>query len=168
MNGRGRGTVWMRCFLVAGAVLAGLLTPWPLFAQTMYWDSGFSPVTLAPLTGTDETSRGNSNARLILTGDAEISADTSAAAQLAGPGGVLRTEYRLGFDGEGTGSSGAGGTAWAPHDSFLVPPVRITHVPGDDEVEITLHVRASLLDGPFPDAGTYSAIQILTVSWVGP
>jgi len=155
-----------RALLLAAVVLAA---PISLLAQTMQWDGHFSAINLPSLTSTGDTVTGHSTQRLVLTGDAEISADNNSIAQLSGPGAeVLRTEYRLDFDGTGSGSSGAGGTVWAEHDSFLLPAVQITHAVGDDDVNVTLHVRASMMGTGAADAGTYSATQTLTVSWVGP
>ncbi|MFO7957168.1 MAG: hypothetical protein R6X33_08695 [Candidatus Brocadiia bacterium] len=151
------------------AAVAVLAVHVPLLAQTMYWDGNFSSVTLPDLTSTADVVTGNSTQRLVLTGDAELSADNTSSAQLSGPGGeTLLTEYRLGFDGEGITATGAGGTTWTTHDSFLVPAVSITHVAGDDDVDVTLHVRASMPGPGAADAGAYSATQTLTVSWVGP
>jgi hypothetical protein len=99
----------------------------------------------------------------------EISADNSAAAQLSSASDTLVTEYKLTFDGTGSaGTTGGAGTTYETYDTFLTIAARVTHVIGDDDVEVTLHVKASNYANGLADAGTYIAAQTLTVHWVGP
>ncbi len=125
--------------------------------------------TLSNITTRGAVSTGNATARLLLNGDAELSADNTTTAQLSGPGGdTLITKYRLTFDGNGLGATGAGEVGYASYESFLNTPVLITHVGGDDDVQVTLYARAEHDAGNVANAGAYSATQTLTVSWVGP
>lgn len=135
----------------------------------MLWNSNFSPISLTDITARSDLPTGSSTAVLTLNGDVEISADTSTAARLLGPGGdILATEYSLEFDGNGVGATGAGPVAYTPYDSFLDSPVVVGHVIGDDDTSVTLYVRASVPAGDVPNAGTYGATQTLTAHWVGP
>jgi hypothetical protein len=136
----------------------------------MDWEGAhFGAIPLADITTRNGTSTGSATLGLDMNGDAQISADNSANAQLRGPNSAaLQTEYALSFDGNGTNSSGAPNVPYAAYSSFLNPPMRITHIPGDDQVRVTLFVRASHPQGAAVDAGAYSATASLTVSWIGP
>lgn len=135
----------------------------------MYWDGGFGSVAVPALTSRSDQQNAGASATLILTGDVELTADTSSTAQLSEPGGdTLVTEYRLTFDGNGTSNSGASNVAYTSYSSFLQTPATVTHVTGDDDVVVSLFVRASHPANGLADAGTYGATQTLTVSWVGP
>lgn len=135
----------------------------------MYWDADFDPISLLSIQTRDQVRQGQSITTLTTTGDAEITADNSTTARLNGPGGdSLYTEYGLNFDGSGTGKTGGENVDFISYDSFLSTPAYITHVTGDNDVEVTLRVRASNYAGEVANAGAYSATQTLTVSWVGP
>ena len=136
----------------------------------MNWQSGqFGAIALSAITTRTGVSTGSATLALTMTGDAQISADNSGNAELRGPdGAALVTEYDLSFDGNGSSATGRANVPYAPYSSFLNPPVRITHVPGDDEVMVTLSVRASPPSGVPLNAGSYAATASLTVSWVGP
>jgi len=137
----------------------------------MYWEDDFEPIILDNLTARDGISEGEAQVKLFTSGDAEISADNSTAARLDGPSGdYLITKYRLNFDGDGVTETGASDTEMTDYDQFLVPPVQITHVADDNDVQVTLRVRARPRNaaGDLADAGTYTATQTLTVHWVGP
>jgi len=139
-----------------------------LAQELMEWESSFPPIALDAITTQDGVSTGSSTATLLLNGDAEISADNSAAAQLSGPGSdTLVTEYKLTFDGDGQSATGGPSVDYTPYDSFLIPPVQITHLVGDDEVDVTVYVRAQNRPAEVADAGGYSATATLTVAWVG-
>jgi hypothetical protein len=138
-------------------------------AQVMQWGSNFGAINLPSITTQSGAVTGNSTAELETTGDCELTADNSATAQLSGPGGdVLITEYSLTFDGDGSGATGAATVDYTTYSSFLSPAVAITHVGGDDYVQVTLHVRAQNFPGDVANAGAYSATQTITASWVGP
>lgn len=135
----------------------------------MYWESNFAPIVLDNITTQDAEITGSSMRILFLSGDVEISADSSTTARLNGPGGdFLRTSYQLSFDGDGVTATGASETNFEPFNQFLVPPVQITYVPDDNDVEVMLRARAANPDGELANAGTYTATQTLTAHWVGP
>ncbi len=137
----------------------------------MYWESDFASIVLADLTTQSQSENGSSNVTLFTSGDAEISADNSTTARLDGPtGDYLITRYKLDFDGDGVTETGASEAVLTDYDQFLVPPVQITHVADDNDVVVTLRVRARPRNAAndLADAGTYTATQTLTVSWVGP
>jgi len=138
-------------------------------AEEMYWASGFAPIALAPISTRNGSSEGSSSATLVLTGDVELTADNTPTAQLASAGGCrLVTEYRLAFDGNGNSATGAADTSYVSYDHFLDPALRIVHVIGDDDVQVTLWVRARSDVSSVPDSGDYSATQTITAAWVGP
>jgi len=134
----------------------------------MYWDSNFGPIALPAITSKDQISEGISSAILSINGDAEISADNSTAAQLSSATDALATEYKLTFDGDGSSATGGSDTNYETYDGFLTTAAPVTHVLGDDDVQVTLHVKASNYANDLSDAGTYTATQTLTVHWVGP
>jgi hypothetical protein len=154
--------VWV---ILAGATMACLAA-----ADVMNWQgSQFSGITLPAITTRAGVATGSATLALDLSGDVQISADNTVNAELRGPNGAaLVTEYALSFNGNGTNASGATNVAYTAYDSFLNPPVQVTHVLGDDEVLVTLSVKASLPPGAVSDAGAYTAHASLTASWVGP
>ena len=136
--------------------------------EEMYWESNFGPIVLAGISQRDQTPEGSSTARLILTGDVSLSADNSDTARLAGPGGdYLITEYALQFDGDGQSATGRPDVGYTSYDSFISTEVTVTQVGVDSDVEVTLKVRASMNAADVANAGTYTATQTLTASWVG-
>lgn len=139
-----------------------------LIGSHMDWDSNFGPIALPDIASREQISEGSSSANLSIDGDVEISAANSAAAQLSSAGDTLITEYKLTFDGTGSGTTGGAGTDYKTYDTFLTTAARVTHVIGDDDVQVTLHVKASNYPNDLADAGTYIAEQTLTVHWVGP
>ncbi|UCC22440.1 MAG: hypothetical protein JSW23_11795 [Planctomycetota bacterium] len=135
----------------------------------MSWDDDFSPISLSNIQTKNQVRQGQSTTTLSTTGDAEITADNSTSARLNGPGGdSLNTEYGLAFDGSGTSETGGSSVAFTSYDLFLSTPAYVTYVTGDNNVDVTLRVRASNYAGDVANAGTYTATQTLTVSWVGP
>lgn len=139
-----------------------------LIGSFMDWDSNFGPIALPNIASREQISEGSSSANLSIDGDVEISADNSAAAQLSSAGDTLVTEYKLTFDGTGSGTTGGAGTNYETYDTFLTTAAPVTHAIGDDDVEVTLYVKASNYVNDLADAGTYTAAQTLTVHWVGP
>jgi hypothetical protein len=141
-------------------------------AEFMYWSGDFSPSTieLANIANRTDAPEGSSQITLSTSGNAEISADNTTAAQLTyvTSGDKLVTEYKLTFDGDGDPNTGGETVNWTLHNNFLTTPSAVTHFPGDDAVQVTLSVRASNYTGQLADAGDYSATQTLTVSWVVP
>jgi hypothetical protein len=143
----------------------------PLFmgADFMYWSGNFSPIALGNIGNRDQVCQGSSQVTLFTSGDAEISADNTDAARLAEPGGdSLYTEYKLEFDGDGVSKTGGSTVDFTGYDLFLSSPATVTHIPDDNDVQVTLYVRASNYTGQMADAGNYSATQTLTVYWIGP
>jgi len=135
----------------------------------MYWESNFDPIALANITTRDGVSEGEAQVMLFTSGNAEISADNTDAARLTGPGGdSLYTEYKLKFDGNGVNKTGGLQVSFTSYDSFLSSPASVMHVPGDDDVKVTLSVKASNYANQLANAGTYTATQTLIVHWVGP
>jgi len=139
-----------------------------LIGEIMYWGSNFGPIVLPNITSKSLPSEGSSSANLSIDGDVEISADNSTAAQLSSAGDTLITEYRLTFDGDGSSKTGRTDTDYETYDSFLTPAVRVTYITDDNDVVVTLHVKASNYANDLADAGTYTATQTLTVRWAGP
>ncbi|MCX5636293.1 MAG: hypothetical protein NTX52_01185 [Planctomycetota bacterium] len=131
----------------------------------MNWSSSFSNIDLPSLASQNQIREGISSATLSLNGDVEISADNSTAAQLSSAGDTLVTEYKLTFDG---GATGGTDTDYQTYNGFLTPAVRVTYVTDDNDVVVTLHVKASNYANDLANAGTYTATQTLTVHWVGP
>lgn len=137
-------------------------------ADYMYWDSNFSPITLQNIQTRYQVREDSSSTTLFTTGDMEISADNTAAAQLSYGSDTLVTEYKLTFDGDGSSATGGPMVDFTSYDSFLSSVVSVTYVPDDNDVEVTLFVRASNYIGQLANAGTYTATQTLTAVWVGP
>ncbi len=155
--------------IIAAVILTLICFPLLMGADFMYWDGNFSPITLQNIGNRDQVREGNSQITLFTSGDAEISADNSDAARLTEPGGdSLYTEYKLDFDGDGVSKTGGSSVDFTSYDSFLSSPATVTHIPDDNDVEVTLYVRASNYSGQLADAGDYSATQTLTVYWSGP
>jgi hypothetical protein len=134
----------------------------------MRWDSAFSSINLLSIANKNQTREGSSSATLSLNGDVEISADHSTAAQLSSAGDTLVTEYRLTFDGNGSSKTGRLDTSYQTYDGFLNPAVRVTYVTDDNDVVVTLHVKAGNYANDLANAGEYKATQTLTVHWAGP
>jgi hypothetical protein len=151
------------CFLFV------LFAAGPMAAEdALYWVGNFNPISLGNLTGQSDVKTAASSATLFTTGDCEISADRTVAARLSGPGSdSLITEYKLEFDGTGSGKTGAAAVDFTTYDTFLASPVRITHVPFDDDVVITVSVRAANYPNNLANAGDYTATQTFTVYWAG-
>jgi hypothetical protein len=154
--------VFLACWLI---VCASRLSA----EDAMSWVSNFGPISLGPLTTQAEVKTASSTATLVTTGDCEISADQSSVAQLSGPGGdTLITEYKLECDGDGGTHTGGAMVDFTAYDTFLASPAMIRHVPSDDEVVVTLWVRAKNYPNYLANAGDYTATQTLTVHWTGP
>ncbi len=150
-------------------ILILICFPLLLGADFMYWSGNFSPIALQNIGNRDQVRQGSSQVTLFTNGDAEISADNTNAARLTEVGGVsLYTEYKLEFDGNGTSKTGGSTVDFTSYDSFLNPSVSVTHVPDDNDVQVTLSVKVSNYPNELANAGDYSATQTLTVSWVGP
>ena len=148
--------------------MIGIFSPLRVSTQTMNWESNFSSINLGTITVRAEILEGSSTVRLLMTGDVEISADNGATARLSEPGGdILVTEYKLTFDGNGSSATGASTIDYTSYESFLNPAVLITHVVSDDDVNVTLYVRARNQAGDLANSGSYSATQTLTVTWSG-
>ena len=134
----------------------------------MYWVGSFGLISIGNITTQSDIRTASASATLFTSGDCEISADRTIAARLTESGGdSLITEYKLEFDGNGSSNTGGPTVNFAAYDTFISSPVRITHILYDDEVSITLSVRARNNPNNIANAGTYSAAQSLTVSWAG-
>lgn len=136
----------------------------------MYWDSNFGPISLLSINSQAQTREGSVTVTLITTGDAEIFADNTASgpAELSCATDTLVTEYKLSFDGNGSGATGRAATSYETYDTFLSTSAFITYVTDDNDVDVTLWVRASNNPDEVSDSDTYNATQTLTVTWVGP
>lgn len=155
--------------IIASVCLALLCSALLLGADFMNWDGNFSPIVLANITTLGAVPSGNSPITLLTSGNAEISADNSTTAQLSYGTDTLFTEYKLEYDGDGAAATGGSTVDWTTYNSFLTPaPSAVTHVADDNDVVVTLHVRASNYPSQLANAGEYTATQTLTVHWVGP
>ena len=140
----------------------------------MYWDSDFDPISLLSIASLAQTRQGSATVTLCTSGNAVISADKSAAAQLSCATDSLITEYKLTFDNvggtTGVGTGEGGGSEWQLYNVFLETGTEgdVTYVIDDNDVQVTLWVRASNNTDEVADSDTYNAIQTLTVSWIGP
>jgi hypothetical protein len=133
--------------------------------DSMYWDGDFGDIALHLTTRTIPVEE-NATITLYTTGDVHISANNSGtAARLTRGSDFLITEYRLVYDSSG-GTTGSE-VPYTAYNLFLATPSDVTHAPGDDEVQVTLWVRASNQPGNVADAGDYTATLILTTSWAG-
>jgi hypothetical protein len=99
---------------------------------------------------------------LTLLHDASCSIEISIAQAgdhiLKSGGSTLATSYKL------TGPALLDGDAnWVAADDFLL---HTYHIPGSGPVDtLTLQVQAAPSNGGAPDAGTYSASLVVTVTW---
>ena len=148
---------------------SGKTTVWAATGEFLHWEgfANFGPIALENIGNRNQVREGYSSLNLTLNGNATISADNSAAAQLTHTtsGDTLVTEYKLTFDGDGDPNTGGETVDWTPYNDFLTTPSDVTYFTGDEDVEVTLHVRASNAAGTLADAGTYTATQTLTASW---
>jgi len=155
--------------IISVAILTFVCSELLMSQDFMYWEADFSDIALLNIETRNRIRRGQSFATLFTSGDVEISADNTDAARLTGPGGdSLYTEYQLKFDGNGASKTGGSTVDYTSYDSFLSSPAFVTHVPGDDDVRVTLSVKASNYANQLANAGTYTATQTLIVHWVGP
>jgi len=152
------------------AVVAILLVCLPLLigADYMYWDN-FATIAIANITNRGDAQEGHASLKLTTTGNVHITANnTGTDAQLTKTTDTLVTEYMLTDDG-GDGTGDTGGTdqiVYTDYTAFLEGSgYAIIYVSDDNDVTVTLHVRASNFDGTLADAGEYKATQTLTVSW---
>lgn len=160
---------WRKIVIAGLALMIAFLFSFPIFTQTMLWSGNFLPITLSDITTRDGIVEGSSTTTLQLTGDVDLSADNTNNARLSEAGGdFLVTEYKMTFDGNGVLDSGAAPVNYTTYNSFLNPSITITHIGGDDYVDVTLYVQASNQTGNLANAASYSAAQTITVSWVGP
>ena len=154
--------VWVLLFLIVTAGQG---------EDIMEWSGSFGDIALSSITSKDDVRTGSSTLSLATNGEVEISADVSSAQLTNTTGGssdTLITEYKLSFDGDGSSNTGAAGTAYQNYDVFLSTPVTVTHILGDDEVDVTLSVRVQNPPGELADAGDYAATITLTSHWTGP
>jgi hypothetical protein len=128
----------------------------------MTWVGSFSSINLGTLDGVGAAREGSSSIGLETSGQVEISADNTSTVRLTGPSSEwLETEYGLDVDGTER-------EPYTTYDSFLQPPVTVEHTgAGTSEFQVKLKVRATHPTGEARDAGTYTATQTLTASWVG-
>jgi len=98
--------------------------------------------------------------------DVQIIADNSGAARLSKDGvHNLVTQYKLEYDGGGTGRTGGRTVGWSDYDRFLANGSQVTHICGDGAVEVILSVRAFKNTARAGESGSYTARQTLTVCW---
>lgn len=136
----------------------------------MYWQSDFSDIDLESITTRSGNPNGSAMVTLHTTGDAQISADNNTNSHLSCGTDTLVTDYKLTFDGNGSSATGGSTVDWTDYSTFLTGAGEgdVTYVADDNDVEVTLYVRAGNYPGQLADAGNYTAIQTLTVHWVGP
>ena len=125
-------------------------------AEIVEWsDSSFPAINLADLSARNSRVLGSSILCLYTNTDVEITADNSDAAQLSKDDNHrLVTEYKLEYDAFGLNKTGGSMVDWSGYDSFLGEGSRVTHVPGDGAVEVTLSVRVSNDSGGFGNSST--------------
>lgn len=114
------------------------------------------------------TADANALLKLYTNANVTMTADTTTASRLDkidDVNEVLVTEYKLTYDANGTTGTGGDTSAkvWETYNEFA--PVNVTHVSGDGEVEVRLHVRARNTTGELADAGKYTAKQTLTIAF---
>lgn len=151
-------------FIIVILFCSGLL----IGQDYMYWSGDFSTIVLSNIQTRDQAPESSSSTTLYTSGNAEISADNTTTAQLSSATDTLATEYKLTFDGDGSSATGGTDTTYVTYDNFLTTAAGVTYVTDDNDVDVTLHVRASNYAGDLANAGTYTATQTLTVHWVGP
>lgn len=149
-------------------ILAVIFLPIIICAEDyMYFDSDFDPIILENIASKNDSSEGQATIKLYMSGDVEITADQSQAAQLKDTDGgqtdTMVTEYRIDYLYNGSNQTGE----YAEYNNFLSTPVSIAYVPDNNEVQVTLHIRASNRPDNVSDSGIYTATQTLTVSWGG-
>lgn len=154
--------------LIAAIVITSVCSSLLISQDYMYWSGDFSTIVLSNIQTRDQAPESSSSTTLYTNGNAEISADNTATAQLSSAADTLVTEYKLTFDGDGSSATGGTDTTYVTYDNFLTTAAAVTYVMDDNDVDVTLHVRASNYAGDLANAGTYTAMQTLTVHWVGP
>jgi hypothetical protein len=158
-------------------ILAIVITPAIISADGYYWPSNFGPITLENISSQSDVREGSSTIELNITTTDEnaiITADNSTTAQLKDTDGAAKdtlvTEYKLTFDGDGTGTkSGAADMQnYVEYNNFLLSEgIEVKYVPGDPTIGVTLWVRASNRAHNVADSGNYTATQTLTITWDG-
>lgn len=152
-------------YFICGLVI--LFSTKTIAEDSMYWMGNFGEVSLGNLATQSDIKTASASVVLFTTGDCELSANRTIAARLSGEGDNLITEYKLEFDGNGSSKTGSSTVDYESYDNFISSPLIITHVSFDDQVSITLSVRARNNPNNIANAGNYSATQTLTVSWAG-
>ena len=157
----------INCHIII-AVLALAFSSTVICAEDiMYWGN-FDPISLQSIDSQGQIRQSSATITLFTNGNAQITANNTATAQLSYATDTLVTKYKLSFDGDGSSATGGNDTSYETYDSFLSTPAAITYVVSDDTVQVTLYVQASNRNDEVADSGTYNATQTLTVSWVGP
>ncbi|MCX5633236.1 MAG: hypothetical protein NTW93_06155 [Phycisphaerae bacterium] len=150
------------------------------------WQSNFPNIDLdaqsedAPIVEHADAPEGSATITLdivdINVTEAVITADhTTNEPQLHCATDTLVTEYMLSFDGDGSSKSGptveavaaSGSNTYKTYDTFLSIPLVITYANNDNDIQVTLHVKASNNEDKVADSGNYEATQTLTVAWGG-
>ena len=151
--------------IIASVCLAMICSALLLGDASWQEEGVFDPITLPDITTQDAIVDGFSIRFLDLTEDVEISADNSA--RLTKGSSYLITEYKLTFDGDGSSTTGGPMVDWTDYSTFLVPAAVVMWVADDNDVEVTLHVRARNDADEVANAGEYIATQTLTATWAG-
>lgn len=147
-----------------------------LMGELPHWYTEFADIDLN-ITKQGSVVNGNSTATLYIDGtdgdEVNITADSSAVLTNIASSDTLVTEYKISFDHESAGPytygiPGEYGESWTDYSTFLSTPAIVTYVPDDNDVEVTLYLKASNNADEVADAGSYSATQILTISWPSP
>jgi len=152
------------------AILALTCLPTVICAQYLWRSSSFGPISLTSISSQTDIREGSATIILDVNGtvmEAEITAENGPDAQLHNATDTLVTEYKLEFDGDGSSETGGSNTSYESYETFLTTPAAITYRPGDNDVAVTLWVRASNIADNVADSGLYTATQTLTVTWAG-
>ena len=137
-------------------------------ADYLEWNSDFDQISLLSIASRAQTREGSSTVTLLTNGNAEITADNTPGgpAELSCFTDILITEYRLLFSDDGSGATGGADTDYAEYDTFLSSAASVTYITDDNDVDVTLWIRASNNLDEVADSDTYNATQTLTATWV--
>jgi hypothetical protein len=138
-----------------------------IVADIVEWsDDSFPAIDLGNLTAENPEVSGSASLVLYTNRDVQIIADNSDAARLSKDAvHNLSTQYKLEYDGGGTGQTGGRTAGWSNYGRFLINGSQVTHICGDGAVEVILSARAFKNTVRAGESGSYTARQTLTVCW---
>jgi hypothetical protein len=155
-------------------LLALVFSPAAICAQFLWSSHIFGPITLPKMSHRGDVCENHASIIMDVNktlSNIQISANNTehGPAELTNGKDRLVTEYKLTFDGDGIHQhSGGADTEYVDYKSFLLPAVAVKYVYDDNQVVVTLWVRASNYADKVADFGSYTATQTLTVSWIDP